>query len=87
MSGLIIILLYACKLAFLALASSACVRIIEFSPKNEARKAYFHLHKRIILMPPIYERCLWPKGIIVNNAYTKFWGANKVLYGQFENGE
>ena len=50
MAGLIIILLYACKLALLA--SSTCVKIIEFSPKNEARKAYLHLHKIIILCPP-----------------------------------
>ena len=48
MVGLIIvILLYACKLAFLA--SSTCVKIIEFSLKNEARKVYLHVHKRIII--------------------------------------
>ena len=51
MAGLIVILLYACKLAFLA--SSTCVKIIEFSLKNEARKAYLHVHKRIIIMPAI----------------------------------
>ena len=61
MADLIVILLYACKLAFLA--SSTCVKIIEFSLKNEARKAYLHLHKRIIItciiiMPTIYERGL-----------------------------
>ena len=48
MAGLIVILLYACKLAFLA--SSTCVKIIEFSLKNEARKAYLHVHKIIIIM-------------------------------------
>ena len=42
------------KLAFLA--SSTCVKIIEFSLENEARKAYLHEHKRIIIMPAIYER-------------------------------
>ena len=51
MAGLIVILLYACKLAFLA--SSTCVKIIEFSLKNAARKAYLHVHKRIIIMPAI----------------------------------
>ena len=40
MADLIVILLYVCKLAFLA--SSTCVKIIEFSLKNEARKAYLH---------------------------------------------
>ena len=54
--GLIVILLCACKLAFQA--SSSCVKIIEFSLKNEARKAYLHAHKRIIIMPAIYERGL-----------------------------
>ena len=53
MVGLILNLLYACKLALLA--SSSCVKIIEFLLKNEARKAYLHVHKRII-MPAIYER-------------------------------
>ena len=42
-SSPIVILLYACKLAFLP--SSTCV---------EARKAYSHVHKRIIIMPAIY---------------------------------
>ena len=56
MAGLIVILLYACKLAFLA--SSTCVEIIEISLKNEARKANLHVHKRIIIMPAIYERGL-----------------------------
>ena len=51
MVGQIVILLYACKLAFLA--SSTCLKIIKSSPKNEARKAYLHLHKRIIIMPAI----------------------------------
>ena len=50
MAGLIV-LLYVCKYDFLA--SSTCLKIIEFSPKNEARKAYLHLHKRIIIMPAI----------------------------------
>ena len=50
MAGLIVILLYASKLAFLA--SSTCVKIIEFSLKSEARKAYLHLHKRILIIPP-----------------------------------
>ena len=57
MAGLIVILLYACKLAFLT--SSACVKIIEFSLKSEARKAYLHVHKRILIMPAIYERGLF----------------------------
>ena len=49
MAGLIVILLSPCKLAFLA--SATCVKIIEFSLENEARKAHLHLHKRIIIMP------------------------------------
>ena len=53
MACLIVILLYACKLAFLAL--SACVKIIEFSLKSEARKAYLHVNKIILLIPAIYE--------------------------------
>ena len=57
MVGLIVILLYACKLAYLA--SSTCVKIIEFSLKNEARKAYLRVHKGITIMPAIYERGLW----------------------------
>ena len=52
----IVILLYAYKLAFLA--SSTCVKIIEFSFRNEARKDYLHLYKIIIIMPAIYERGL-----------------------------
>ncbi len=56
MAGLIVILLCACKLAFLA--SSTCVKIKEFLFKNEARKAYLHVHKRIIIMLAIYERGL-----------------------------
>ena len=51
MAGLIVILLYACKLAFLA--SSTCVKRIEFLLKNEAKKAYLHVHKRIIIMHAI----------------------------------
>ena len=51
MAGLNVILLYACKLAFLA--SSTCVKTIEFAFKNEARKADLHVHKRIIIMPAI----------------------------------
>ena len=51
MAGLIVIILYASKLAFLA--SSTCVKTVEFSLKNEAREAYLHVHKRIIIMPAI----------------------------------
>ena len=51
MEGLIVILLYAFKLAFLA--SLACVRTKEFSRKSEVKKAYLHAHKRIIIMPAI----------------------------------
>ena len=51
MEGLIVILLYACKLAFLA--SSACIKIIELSLKNEARKATLRAHKIVIIMPAI----------------------------------
>ena len=57
MAGLIVILLYACILAFLT--SSTCGKIIEFSLKNETRKAYLHVHKMIIIMPAIYERGLF----------------------------
>ena len=56
MADLIVILLYECKLAFVA--SSTCLKIIEFSLKNKARKAYLHVHKRIIIMPAICERGL-----------------------------
>ena len=48
MVGLIVILLYACKVAFLV--SSTCIKIIEFSLKNEARKAYLRAHKRMIII-------------------------------------
>ena len=50
----IVILLYACKLAFLV--SSSCVTILEFSLKIGTRKAYLHVHKRMVIMPAIYER-------------------------------
>ena len=56
MAGLIVILLYACKLALLT--SSTCEKIIEFSLTNEAMQAYLHIYKRIIIMPAIYERGL-----------------------------
>ena len=56
MARLIVILLSACKLAFLT--SSTCVKIIDFSLENEAKKAYWHVHKRIIIIPAIYERGL-----------------------------
>ena len=59
MVGLIVILLYTCKLAFIA--SSTRVKKLEFSPENEARKAYLHLHKRIISMAAIYKRGLYSK--------------------------
>ena len=84
MAGLIIILLYACKLAFLA--SSTCVKIIEVSPKNEARKAYLHLHKRTILCPPfmkgVYEIIFES---IVQESYTpykklSYWLTIKLLF-------
>ena len=55
MAGLTVILLYACKLAFLA--SSTRVTI-EFSFKNEARKAFSKLHERIVIMPAFCERGL-----------------------------
>ena len=53
MAGLIVIVLYAYKVTFLAL--STCVKIIEFSLKNEA---YLHVYKGIIIIPAIYERGL-----------------------------
>ena len=56
MADLFVILLCSCKLAFLA--SSTCIKIIEFSLKNEAKKAYLHVLKRIIIIPAIYERGL-----------------------------
>ena len=56
MVGLIVILLCACKLA--SLTSSTCVKTIEFSLKNEARKAYLHVHKRIIIMPAIMKEVM-----------------------------
>ena len=51
MEGLIVILLYAFKLAFLAWL--ACVRTKEFSLKSEAKKAYLHAHKRLLILPAI----------------------------------
>ena len=51
MEGLIVILLYAFKLAFLA--SLACVKTKVFSLKSEVKKAYLHAHKRILIMPTI----------------------------------
>ena len=51
MEGLIVILLYAFKLAFLA--SLACVKTKVFSLKSEVKKAYLHAHKRILIMPSI----------------------------------
>ena len=56
MASLFVIFLHGCKLAFLA--SSTCVKIIEFALRNETRKAYLHVHKRITIMPAIYERGL-----------------------------
>ena len=57
-NGLIVILfVYTCKLAFLT--SSTCVKVIDFSLKNDPRKAYLHVQKRIIIMPAIYERVLY----------------------------
>ena len=66
MAGLIVILLSASKLAFLA--SSTCVKTIEFSVKNDARKAYLYVHKRIIIMPAIMKGlkevyCVVPENI------------------------
>ncbi len=68
MAGLIVILLCACKLAFQA--SSTCVKIKEFLVKNEARKAYLHVHKRIIIMLAIYERGLYLTTNLSNLAFT-----------------
>ena len=51
MEGLIVILLYTFKLAFLA--SLACVKTKVFSLKSEVKKAYLHAHKRILIMPSI----------------------------------
>ena len=51
MVGLIVILLYAFKLAFLA--SLACVKTKVFSLKSEVKKAHLHAHKRILIMPSI----------------------------------
>ena len=48
MEGLIVILLYAFKLAFLALL--ACVKTKVFSLKSEVKKAYLHAHKRILII-------------------------------------
>ena len=58
------ILLYACKLAFLAL--STCVKIIEFSLTNEARKAYLHTYKRIIIIPTIMKEVYVKKTMILS---------------------
>ena len=51
MEGLIVILLYAFKLAFLT--SLACVKTKVFSLKSEVKKAYLHAHKRILIMPSV----------------------------------
>ena len=51
MEGLIAILLYAFKLAFLA--SLACVKTKVFALKSEVKKACLHAHKRILIMPSI----------------------------------
>ena len=51
MAGLLVILLYAFKLAFLA--SLACIRTKEFSLKSKVKKTYLHAHKRILIMPAI----------------------------------
>ena len=62
MGGLIVILLYAFKLAFLA--SLACVRTKEFSLKSKVKKAYLHAHKRIIIMPAIMKE-VYSKSIVL----------------------
>ena len=51
MEGLIVILLYTFKLAFLA--SLAYVRTKVFSLKSEVKNAHSHAHKRILIMPAI----------------------------------
>ena len=43
--------MYAFKLAFLA--SLACVKTKVVSLKSEVKKAYLHVHKRILIMPSI----------------------------------
>ena len=77
MAGLIVILLCACKLAFLT--SSTCVKIIEFSLKNEARKAYLHVHKRIIIMPAIFERGLCDSLVVCMTRHRKCGTIRKCL--------
>ena len=77
MEALIVILLYAFKLAFLA--SLACVKTKEFSLKSEVKKAYLHAHKRILIMPSImkevYSFCMLPFSGIFKRTILKFeWG-------------
>ena len=47
-------MLFFYMLAFLV--SSTCVTILEFSFKIGTRKAYLHVHKRMVIMPAIYEK-------------------------------
>ena len=73
----VVILLYACKLAFLA--SPTWVKIIEFPLKNEARKAYLHVHKRIIIMPTIYER-VEKATVSADTFFSSYSGTDYVIY-------
>ena len=57
MEGLLVILLYAFKLAFPA--SLACIRTKEFLLKSEVKKAYLHAHKRMLIMPAIMKEVYW----------------------------
>ena len=60
MEGLIVILLYAFKLA--VLASLACVKTKVFSLKSEVKKAYLHAHKRILIMPSVMKEVFTAAG-------------------------
>ena len=75
MEGLIVILLYAFKLAFLA--SLACVKTNIFSLKSEAKKAYLHAHKRILIMPSILQGVYVPSGMETDDKKT---GTSKGLW-------
>ena len=71
MVGLIVILFYAFKLAFLAWL--ACVRTKEFSLKSEDKKAYLHAHKIIIIMPVIMKEVYTVDKMYSNYAFFFCW--------------
>ena len=73
MEGLIVILLYSFKLAFLA--SLAWVRTKEFSIKSEVKKAYLHAHKRILIMLAIMKEVY-----LAFNRQTSLWLRKKQMW-------